>query len=309
MSANHWTIAGLSPRVRGNLTPGDVAQGTDRSIPASAGEPGPWRLSGPASKVYPRECGGTRYDGLPVRVMAGLSPRVRGNRVRVDALPGERGSIPASAGEPCGTRQRWHPIEVYPRECGGTPLPPASPLCTEGLSPRVRGNQHGNKHGTPHRGSIPASAGEPTRRRRRGSGPGVYPRECGGTRHASRRSPNRRGLSPRVRGNRRLQDVAEGRRGSIPASAGEPPRCAAHSPPAGVYPRECGGTRLEWRDPRWFAGLSPRVRGNHRLASRREIRSGSIPASAGEPDAAASRLLVRGGLSPRVRGNPVAQAL
>ncbi len=86
----------------------------------------------------------------------------------------------------------------------------------------------------------------------------------------------------------------------------------------------CGGTRLSRRLLRRSRGLSPRVRGNLRLATSRLSRYGSIPACAGEPNPAQGRLLwytvyprVCGGtgagssssssfdgLSPRVRGNP-----
>ena len=71
-------------------------------------------------RVYPRVCGGTLYTSQAAAVIAGLSPRVRGNPV--GHLPGvalER-SIPACAGEPayCPKRRRYS--GVYPRVCGGT---------------------------------------------------------------------------------------------------------------------------------------------------------------------------------------------
>ena len=54
----------------------------------------------------------------------------------------------------------------------------------------------------------------------------------------------------------------------------------------GVYPRVCGGTYFE----AWFLtfrnGLSPRVRGNPVQIRVTETPVGSIPACAGEPDAA-----------------------
>ena len=111
---------GLSPRVRGNhIRPGDlVKQGG--SIPARAGEP-PWsgrrrRRSG----VYPRACGGTNTIQQSVSVVAGLSPRVRGNRL-FDVLSIQTtGSIPARAGEPETGNTVGFPSRVYPRACGGT---------------------------------------------------------------------------------------------------------------------------------------------------------------------------------------------
>ena len=91
---------GLSPRLRGNLRPAQPIGLRRRSIPAPAGEPGPLSDSKPHRRVYPRACGGTsmREDGT--RLIRGLSPRLRGNRLVLH--PGEcaRRSIPAPAGEP-----------------------------------------------------------------------------------------------------------------------------------------------------------------------------------------------------------------
>ena len=70
---------------------------------------------------------------------------------------------------------------------------------------------------------------------------------------------------------------------SIPARAGEPRTTARYTCPRKVYPRACGGTRLEYLRRRPLQGLSPRVRGNPPLG---------IAERGG------------GGLSPRVRGNP-----
>ena len=136
------------------------------------------------------------------------------------------------------------------------------------------------------------------------------------------------GLSPRVRGN-----LAQVRRpasevGSIPACAGEPPCGRRQASHGRVYPRVCGGTRVPGQHPAAFVGLSPRVRGNPRPATRTSVSSGSIPACAGEPPggpasrfpprvyprvcggtgAAGKHVFAEAGLSPRVRGNQPVQA-
>ena len=51
-------------------------------------------------------------------------------------------------------------------------------------------------------GSIPARAGEPASGYRAGYTAEVYPRACGGTIEALSGDGARKGLSPRVRGNR-----------------------------------------------------------------------------------------------------------
>ena len=51
---------------------------------------------------------------------AGLSPRMRGNPARLDAIVKAVGSIPAYAGEPWQARRDAWQYRVYPRVCGGT---------------------------------------------------------------------------------------------------------------------------------------------------------------------------------------------
>ena len=71
-----------------------------RSIPACAGEPFWWWNQARGGTVYPRECGGTESSVEEWHEDEGLSPRVRGNLVRVDAEEDGARSIPACAGEP-----------------------------------------------------------------------------------------------------------------------------------------------------------------------------------------------------------------
>ena len=183
---------GLSPRVRGNLSP-----------PLSDG-PSLWSSS-EWVPVYPRVCGGTSLGSSP-RV-----PTMQGCLARPRRRCHESGSIPACAGEPIwpatvvkhlrglSPRVRGNPHaaggsanteRVYPRVCGGTRSRASSGGL--GLSPRVRGNPVSRRIG-----SIPACAGEPWLV--------VKP--------------------VRVRGN----SMSGPDRGSIPACAGEPPIAMAWS--------------------------------------------------------------------------------
>ena len=316
---------GLSPRVRGNRDGAGCRAEQSRagSIPACAGEP----ESDPQRKrrleVYPRVCGGTRIMGAQGHIVAGLSPRVRGNRPGGVGRRRRRGSIPACAGEPPGSRAARTSAAVYPRVCGGTGVIGAVPPAPHGLSPRVRGNLHGAALHWRQTRSIPACAGEPARPRGRGNLPRVYPRVCGGTRGRGVGAYPAVGLSPRVRGN--LGGFTGGVVGtrSIPACAGEP---AGLIPPRGrgrVYPRVCGGTIRQANFPHFPHGLSPRVRGNLRVSEQDGVTRGSIPACAGEPgtiedyyddDEVYPRVCggtcraghyshMCRGLSPRVRGN------
>ena len=157
----------------------------------------------------------------------------------------------------------------------------------------------------------------------------VYPRVCGGTTSILGHRSGARGLSPRVRGNRRSNRVRRAYPGSIPACAGEP--AALPSPPRSgqVYPRVCGGTLWIVAEGGNAIGLSPRVRGNLDAGLRLHQTLRSIPACAGEPEDIAyphtqrrvyprvcGGTLTRAGyrytpqgLSPRVRGNHDASRL
>ena len=132
---------GLSPRVRGNPGMRRTRRASSGSIPACAGEPLFRVVVAGYRRVYPRVCGGTRLVALGNRLVAGLSPRVRGNR-SISIPPGVlSGSIPACAGEPTSRATRDSPCGVYPRVCGGTQPRRQATACCAGLSPRVRGNR------------------------------------------------------------------------------------------------------------------------------------------------------------------------
>ena len=193
----------------------------------------------------------------------------------------------------------------------------------EGLSPRVRGNRLPIPGPDVERRSIPASAGEPRRKRKPQARRRVYPRECGGTGDLPVAAVVVQGLSPRVRGNPGWASQSRNRWRSIPASAGEPRPGHREENPRQVYPRECGGTSARDRAHWEKEGLSPRVRGNLAQGSLTPLQIRSIPASAGEPrgtcpsgipaavyprECGGTSIIGREtspmrGLSPRVRGN------
>ena len=196
------TMAGLSPRVRGNQFAASWNGADVGSIPACAGEPAAYTTGGNVNAVYPRVCGGTQSCHFALPAQYGLSPRVRGNRPATGNAAGVPRSIPACAGEP---PQRWReilPQRVYPRVCGGTSWGFQTSVIVPGLSPRVRGNRLPATPNLREVRSIPACAGEPNPTRAGVCPHGVYPRVCGGTFRAVRAYSICAGLSPRVRGNR-----------------------------------------------------------------------------------------------------------
>ena len=112
------------------------------------------------------------------------------------------------------------------------------------------------------------------------------------------------GLSPQARGSRvgvyrPLIDY-----GSIPASAGEPFCGIRWDTSVGVYPRKRGGAKVIEDEPVVSQGLSPQARGSLSAFFLPLLRSGSIPASAGEPSAANSLIAIFQ-VYPRKRGGAI----
>ena len=212
---------------------------------------------------------------------------------------------------------------VYPRACGATHARRRSPQGSSGLSPRMRGNLIEAIYESYGFRSIPAHAGQPPCNRPSPNRCAVYPRACGATCFRGRGLFLFRGLSPRMRGNRRCAISKEVSARSIPAHAGQPSRYPLRDSGSKVYPRACGAT-CAWRllGAR-RSGLSPRMRGNHNPPVVNTNNQRSIPAHAGQPSNCplAKRefavypracgatefrdLIARAckGLSPRMRGN------
>ena len=215
---------GLSPRVRGNLSPIGFLSRASGSIPACAGEPILVKLNIRLGEVYPRVCGGTHKTQRLLVLHYGLSPRVRGNPTVVVLAALTRRSIPACAGEPGWWFVGGTSLAVYPRVCGGTRATGSPGQGNAGLSPRVRGNPGRVRGSHIVGGSIPACAGEPVVSAGRDGKNMVYPRVCGGTLPSEYPPGGGLGLSPRVRGNRKAGVALYQCRRSIPACAGEPGR-------------------------------------------------------------------------------------
>ena len=253
------------------------------------------------ARVYPRVCGGTHHAWPWAALGGGLSPRVRGNRLRLLYRENLPGSIPACAGEPssCAYRQATH--MVYPRVCGGTRIERRFTGSGRGLSPRVRGNHTLAGSSRWRMRSIPACAGEPHYDHRQRCNPKVYPRVCGGTTPPHYTTGDTPGLSPRVRGNHHHRRWPGQARRSIPACAGEPTGRGGGWYAVWVYPRVCGGTAFGLGSMCGRRGLSPRVRGNLTMAILHRSDIGSIPACAGEPGKR-SQAFFEGKVYPRVCG-------
>ena len=233
--------AGLSPRGRGKHRFRVVHPFVGGSIPAWAGE----TVSGLAppcpSSVYPRVGGGNIVGTPGWWGSYGLSPRGRGKQSKVSTGILLIRSIPAWAGEtPVDSLsvRRWM---VYPRVGGGNPPAALQRRPAGGLSPRGRGKRRRPALTALGRRSIPAWAGETGAPMTPRPNPAVYPRVGGGNAWPMAAAYISAGLSPRGRGKPIDGFYEPGRRGSIPAWAGETPLPGHAYYPWGVYPRVGGG--------------------------------------------------------------------
>ena len=157
-----WPLStmGLSPRVRGKRCLPGLFHRISRSIPACAGEAPIPRYAGGEAGVYPRVCGGSRFEYKSEWLVTGLSPRVRGKQAKGCSSDQGRGSIPACAGEASPPILPIPPPAVYPRVCGGSAFRRCPQGPAAGLSPRVRGKRGCFGNEICCGGSIPACAGE-----------------------------------------------------------------------------------------------------------------------------------------------------
>ena len=173
-------------------------------------------------RVYPRACGETTLSHPNLIAAWGLSPRLRGNPGKRPDLRHPARSIPAPAGKPQPFTVMEDNYGVYPRACGETDALVNPAPVPSGLSPRLRGNRDHEQRRLRAGGSIPAPAGKPPSKRAGPRQRTVYPRACGETARSGPKARFTAGLSPRLRGNLRVDGRPRLPRGSIPAPAGKP---------------------------------------------------------------------------------------
>ena len=111
---------GLSPRLRGNLERPGLPHTRRGSIPALTGKPALRTVFHSSRLVYPRAYGETTTAVTGPVLAEGLSPRLRGNRMRSRYASCGIGSIPALTGKPHVTPRRGVVAQVYPRAYGET---------------------------------------------------------------------------------------------------------------------------------------------------------------------------------------------
>ena len=292
---------GPSPRARGSPSLGAAADASHRSIPASAGKPDCEATPSDQTRVHPRERGEATREEEYGWLGQGPSPRARGSLTAMTDMDDEAGSIPASAGKPAARRAATRSGRVHPRERGEATFRGSTHACGWGPSPRARGSRDQLQRKHHLHGSIPASAGKPLPRRVELLPRRVHPRERGEARTHPPAQDRGQGPSPRARGSRLPAGAPDRREGSIPASAGKPPRSAPGCATWRVHPRERGEAASARSGDTSLAGPSPRARGSPNRRSSAEAGARSIPASAGKPPGSPVRRCTSR-VHPRERG-------
>ena len=251
------------------------------SIPARAGQPrpAPWRRWG----------------------QGGPSPFARGSRASSPPAPGARRSIPARAGQPAAGNPQDCGHEFHPRSRGAASV--LSIQCAQALgpSPLARGSRGLCLRRVRHGRSIPARAGQPPAAIRGTADRRVHPRSRGAAAFISLSVDSEMGPSPLARGSRVLRVGNAAPIGSIPARAGQPALSQRAQGPVGVHPRSRGAAPASRVSVKSQPGPSPLARGSHAHGLIRRNRRGSIPARAGQPRTARTKICTSR-VHPRSRG-------
>ena len=150
---------GSSPRVRGTVHNAAGRNGTNRFIPACAGNRPPTSPLRNTATVHPRVCGEQLRGSVAVLRPCGSSPRVRGTAdSRLIGIV-ELRFIPACAGNSREVTEDHRDAPVHPRVCGEQCSFVVSVICSGGSSPRVRGTVFRIHPGDARHRFIPACAG------------------------------------------------------------------------------------------------------------------------------------------------------
>ncbi len=138
-SRGRRTPDGRSPRGRGRPKEAAGRSIGRWSIPAWAGETRAASSIAAAMRVDPRVGGGDGSSAAGAGIRRGRSPRGRGRPVKVGRWAGEKGSIPAWAGETDRVLISMYVLRVDPRVGGGDKVKRWGAYCENGRSPRGRG--------------------------------------------------------------------------------------------------------------------------------------------------------------------------
>ena len=153
-------LAGSSPRMRGKQVYPAQPDGSQRIIPAHAGQTSSKPANSPPSADHPRACGANPPTSRYPWIRLGSSPRMRGKRTPAMPPSCSIRIIPAHAGQTLPSLFCCRFPSDHPRACGanlavGVMIAPAL-----GSSPRMRGKHYLVAYNDYPERIIPAHAGQ-----------------------------------------------------------------------------------------------------------------------------------------------------
>ena len=176
-----WVMGeqGSSPRMRGARGAGPPHRVRGGIIPAYAGStPTTWPWA-TRWRDHPRVCGEHSATLLPMLLIVGSSPRMRGAPSTLLRGSAALGIIPAYAGSTDTLVFAQKPLGDHPRVCGEHFSHIWTNHFNTGSSPRMRGALFLSAHGRYASGIIPAYAGSTTHCTPRCQIARDHPRVCG----------------------------------------------------------------------------------------------------------------------------------
>ena len=215
---------------------------------------------------------------------------MRGTPHLIEAVGADVGIIPAYAGNTIAVNILMFPFWDHPRVCGEHRSMSCRMVGLLGSSPRMRGTHpHAarNRHG---QGIIPAYAGNTESTLCGEHSARDHPRVCGEHQPRSRRTQDRPGSSPRMRGTLIIGASARTMQGIIPAYAGNTVVVIMVAWGVRDHPRVCGEHFRGFSSFAFPWGSSPRMRGTRRPPVLRLRFRRIIPAYAGNTSLLPSRL-------------------
>ena len=150
---------GSSPRLRGTFSDDDTPEGSERFIPAPAGNIVPAAFDLIYTAVHPRACGEHASQNQRCFYKPGSSPRLRGTSLPIHQSLRYGRFIPAPAGNICYARPGSQQPAVHPRACGEHCSTRPSAVPCIGSSPRLRGTSAHLPDVSVEQRFIPAPAG------------------------------------------------------------------------------------------------------------------------------------------------------
>ena len=169
-------------------------------IPAYAGNTRPALARRSIARDHPRVCGEHLSFGVGTPPIGGSSPRMRGTPDAGPVDAGERGIIPAYAGNTFDVASSRCAVRDHPRVCGEHMASCRGVVQGMGSSPRMRGTPSLCRRPTRRTGIIPAYAGNTRQEYCAVCCRRDHPRVCGEHAAPSAMVTFFSGSSPRMRG-------------------------------------------------------------------------------------------------------------